>query len=580
MNNITLRDYQQDNSDKIIEAIKAQNKLILLKQAGGSGKTYTLLKTISKLIYDGIISKAIFVTPRINLTKQTHVLGEFGYHQGSKSKDIDRPIVIANLQTLVNKPIKTDLVVFDEVHLLTSLINKYIKGNHAKQYIGISATPYSSEGKLLIGWETAYNIKHPYDEKWLIKQGYLAPMQYYQVGKPIVEFKTSKATGEVSNKDSEKIVEENVLGDIVKSLIEKKGKVALMQDRTLVTCQNIRHAYLLQSDFEQRGFKTLIVTSKDRQGLKNLERFKNESKENILITVDMVSTGTDIPPLTDIVLARVFGSHTNYRQTVLRGTRLFDGKTHFRVWDFGGNFDRLGNPLDTPQLTKGKEKKEKPNCPQCMKGKMYIYDRKIDFNDMIWVLYKKCPECEFKTKDFKELDYIECSQCNKIHIKDEITLHNGYYGVQCDCGHFEAYERVVSKPLQATLIHERKEVKEMLRGYIKEPYLTAIVALADDNILAYSLEVLLNLNNAYTQKSKQLVIERLIKNFGDIRLWRYISNAMIEHNISIKKGFNKELFLNSQNYLYYDFNKKQPLTRLKIQNTLRKLNIIGKGYRV
>ena len=577
MKNVTLYDYQQHNSNAIIEAIKAGNKQILLKQAGGSGKTYTLLKTLDFLISEGIIKKAIFCTPRINLTQQTFKQIDAGYYQGDKSKDLHKPIIIANLHTLVKRPLKCDVVVFDEVHLLTSLVNKY---KDYKQAIGISATPYTGKGEILPQWENAKTIDHPYSEKWLMDNNRLSPMQYYVVGKPkITSLKVTKS-GELTNAQSEEIVKENKLGDIVGSLINKMGADRLKTARTIVSCQNIKHAYLLEQDFRQRGYKTLIVTSKDNQGLKNLEKFKNGSEENILLSVDMVTTGTDIPNITDVVIARIFGSHTNYRQFVLRGTRRYEGKTHFNVWDFGDHFDRLGNPLEAPKLKAFKEKEDNPNCPQkdhegnkCQ-GKLYIYDRKVDMEEMAIVLFKKCPICGHKEHSFKDLDYIECSQCNKIHLKDKITLENGYYGVKCDCGNFEAFEKVTSKPLRAVLTHTKVEVMQTLATYIKEPYLSHIVAFTEDKILAYAMEVMHDMNGFYSKKSKGLIIRKLTELYPTVYSWRAIRDALIVNNVRLPYKVNFNKLKEHQREIFFEFKNKGKLTERKINNTLRKYKVI------
>ena len=570
MKNVTLRDYQKANSDKLIEAIKAGKKLILLKQAGGSGKTYTLLKTLDILIKEGVIKKAIFCTPRINLTMQTYKQIDAGYYQGNKSKDLDKPIIIANLHTLVKRPLKCDLVVFDEVHLLTTMINKY---KDYKQAIGISATPYSSDASPLKGWEKAFIIDHSYDEKWLIKNNYLSPMQYFIANHMDYNIKINKSTGEITSSDAEKIVKENKLGDIVGSLELKIGEEALKKNRIVVSCQNINHAYILKEDFKNRGYKPLIVTSRDRKGLKNIEAFKANSEENILLFVDMVSTGTDIPNITDVVLARAFGSHTNYRQTVLRGTRLFEGKTHFNVWDFGDNLKGLGNPLKTPTIKKRLPTKEpKANCPaivnsvQCQ-GRLYTYDRKIDMTELVIVLYKRCPICGHQEIDYTELQYIECSKCGKAHMLDKLIYKDNSYGVECNCGNYEVYEKVTSKPLQATLLHSKKEVREILGSYLKEPLLSNIVALEGDKVLAYTVEVIGNLNNNYTEDSKRKVIKRLINRYrGRTAIWEYITNTIIEFDVR----HNERLEISSQSYLYAQLKRREPLTKRKVVNALKR----------
>lgn len=75
--------------------------------------------------------------------------------------------------------------------------------------------------------------------------------------------------------------------------------------------------------------------------LQRIREFRNRSKPGIVVTVDMLSTGVDIPDLEFIVLLRPIRSRILFTQMLGRGTRrgeFFPDKSHFTVFDcFGGS---------------------------------------------------------------------------------------------------------------------------------------------------------------------------------------------------------------------------------------------------
>ncbi|MBM7834924.1 type I restriction-modification system endonuclease [Clostridium sardiniense] len=66
-----------------------------------------------------------------------------------------------------------------------------------------------------------------------------------------------------------------------------------------------------------------------------IKRFKNEKYPNIAVTVDLLSTGIDVPRIDKIVFLRRVKSRILYEQMLGRATRLCDtiGKTHFEIFD-------------------------------------------------------------------------------------------------------------------------------------------------------------------------------------------------------------------------------------------------------
>lgn len=76
-----------------------------------------------------------------------------------------------------------------------------------------------------------------------------------------------------------------------------------------------------------------------------IKRFKNERYPNIVVTVDLLSTGIDVPRIDKIVFLRRIKSRILYEQMLGRATRLCDeiGKTHFEIFDCVRLYEALKN---------------------------------------------------------------------------------------------------------------------------------------------------------------------------------------------------------------------------------------------
>lgn len=74
-----------------------------------------------------------------------------------------------------------------------------------------------------------------------------------------------------------------------------------------------------------------------------IKKFKNEQYPNIAVTVDLLSTGIDVPKIDKIVFLRRVKSRILYEQMLGRATRLCDsiGKTHFEIFDCVGIYEAL-----------------------------------------------------------------------------------------------------------------------------------------------------------------------------------------------------------------------------------------------
>lgn len=79
-----------------------------------------------------------------------------------------------------------------------------------------------------------------------------------------------------------------------------------------------------------------------------IKRFKNEKYPNIVVTVDLLTTGIDVPEITNLIFMRRVKSRILFEQMLGRATRLCSeiNKTHFEIFDPVGVYESL-EPVNT-----------------------------------------------------------------------------------------------------------------------------------------------------------------------------------------------------------------------------------------
>ena len=114
------------------------------------------------------------------------------------------------------------------------------------------------------------------------------------------------------------------------------------REKTLVFCANQAHALVIRDLINQTKTSTdplycVRVTADDGAlGEQYLRDFQDNEKSipTILTTSQKLSTGVDARNVRNIVLLRPINSMIEFKQIIGRGTRLYDGKDHFTIYDF------------------------------------------------------------------------------------------------------------------------------------------------------------------------------------------------------------------------------------------------------
>jgi type I restriction enzyme R subunit len=176
--------------------------------------------------------------------------------------------------------------------------------------------------------------------------------------------------------------------------VKKFLELINQNQKTLVFCATQKHAALIRDLVNQFSTSKSInychrVTAEDgAMGEQYLRDFQDNEKSipTVLTTSQKLSTGVDAPEIRNIVLLRPVDSMVEFKQIVGRGTRLFDGKDYFTLFDFVKAHQHFkdpawdGEPLEPEPAPEGGkprvckvcqvnpcvcEKEEENECEEC-----------------------------------------------------------------------------------------------------------------------------------------------------------------------------------------------------------------------
>ncbi|MDZ7968921.1 MAG: DEAD/DEAH box helicase family protein [Nostoc sp. DedSLP03] len=131
--------------------------------------------------------------------------------------------------------------------------------------------------------------------------------------------------------------------DLFRYLLETGGA----EQKTIIFCNSDRHADLIEETMEkiytkwcqknnQQRVESYAFKCTDKGGGQELiPDFRGSSRTHfIATTVDLLTTGVDVPVVRNIVFFNQINSPISFYQMVGRGTRLSENKLMFRVYDY------------------------------------------------------------------------------------------------------------------------------------------------------------------------------------------------------------------------------------------------------
>lgn len=171
--------------------------------------------------------------------------------------------------------------------------------------------------------------------------------------------------------------------DFNKVILEKLTDYLDTDDdgKTLIFAANDLHAdmvvRLLKKAYEDKGIPVhddaiIKITGYIKNPEEAIKRFKNEKYPNIVVTVDLLTTGIDVPKIINLVFLRRVRSRILYDQMLGRATRLCPkiGKTSFYIFDAVHLYEHLKNITDM-----------KPVVVNTNLSLMELYQRALDATD-------------------------------------------------------------------------------------------------------------------------------------------------------------------------------------------------------
>jgi len=241
---------------------------------------------------------------------------------------------------------------------------------HTTQIFGNPVFSYSYRQAVidghLIDYEPVYNIKTKLSEEGIIWKKGERPKAYNPETGKIEELAVLEDELKIEVEQFNKLVitepfNRAVIKQLV-NLIDPEG-----DEKTLVFAARDEHADLIVSIFKEE-FKAIgitveqgtieKITGKSYDPEKLTREFKNEKFPTIAVTVDLLTTGIDVPKITNLVFMRRVRSRILYEQMLGRATRQCEEieKTVFKVYDAVKLYDGLGDfiqikPVSDPKIS-------------------------------------------------------------------------------------------------------------------------------------------------------------------------------------------------------------------------------------
>jgi type I restriction enzyme R subunit len=424
-----LRPYQRDANEAVEKAIAERKRNLLVAMATGTGKTFTLVNQIYRLMKTGIARRVLFLVDRRALAAQAvRAFSAFEAEPGQKFDQIyevyssrfqaedfgeedkfdpkvlpqkyltdPQPghafVYVATIQRMAvnvlgrqavfglgDEPIEEDAAPLDiPIHAFDVIVADECHRGYTSQEIstwrstldhfdaikiGLTATPASHT----TAYFTQKVFEYPYERA--VREGYLVDYDVIRVrsdvrmnglflreGENVEIVDTQTGLSKMDQLEDERAFATSELEAKItapesnRKLIEELKKYTDDHERqfrrfpkTLVFAVNdlphTSHAdqiVELAREVYNRGDAFVEkITGKVDRPLQKIREFRNRPSPGIAVTVDLLTTGVDIPDLEFIVFLRPVKSRILFEQMLGRGTRKgekYPNKDHFTVVD-------------------------------------------------------------------------------------------------------------------------------------------------------------------------------------------------------------------------------------------------------
>ncbi len=390
-----LRYYQEIAINNALEAIANHQERILLTLATGTGKTaiafqiaWKLFQTRWNLKRDGNRR------PRILFLADRNILADQAYNAFSSfsedalvrirpneirkngSVPTNGSIFFTIFQTFMSgtdkdgkpapyfgayPPDYFDFIVIDECHRGGANDESNWRGileyfSPAVQ-LGLTATPKKEQN--INTYKYFGEPVYIYSLKEGINDGFLTPFKVKRIKTTLDDYIYTSDDQIIEGEIEEgRLYTEPDFNKIIEIKEREAKRVQIFMDeanrneKAIIFCATQDHAAAVRDSVNQYKQSSnpnycVRVTANDGEiGEQFLREFQDNEKTipTILTTSQKLSTGVDARNIRNIVLMRPINSMIEFKQIVGRGTRLFDGKEFFTIYDFVDAYHHFSDP--------------------------------------------------------------------------------------------------------------------------------------------------------------------------------------------------------------------------------------------
>lgn len=231
---------------------------------------------------------------------------------------------------------------------------------HTTQIFGKPVFKYTYREAVIEGYLVDYDAPHKIKTQFNTEGIKYSKGETLALYDPVThEITNSEVLQDEMNFDVEKFNKQIITPSFNRTVLEEIARDIdpedVMQGKTLIYAVDDEHADLivkiLKEIYTNYGIDNdavMKITGSVAGGNKRkvqeaIKRFKNERFPSIAVTVDLLTTGIDVPEITTLVFMRRVKSRILFEQMLGRATRLCPkiNKTHFEIYDPVGVYDSL-----------------------------------------------------------------------------------------------------------------------------------------------------------------------------------------------------------------------------------------------
>jgi superfamily II DNA or RNA helicase len=352
------RPYQAEAIEAVNSDIMTGGSAGLVLMATGLGKTRVASGVVEQWLYDRPSNEVLLLSPSLALVPQlessiwpylpktvaTHAL------TGSEKPSFEGGITVATQQSMLKRGEEDreryGLIIVDEAHHAPANGYRHLLAQLEPMYLlGMTATPWRGDERQLaeVFGDPLFTVSIVEG----MQLGYLVDVDYRMLLDNIDwDWVHKNLKGMLSVKELNRRLFIPERDDAVVAKI-RQHLDDLPDPRCVIFCRSIPHVEAITKFLKADGYKARAIHSKMNQ--KERTRVLHEFRIGafpIIVTVDMLNEGIDIPDVNLIVFLRVTHSRRIFVQQLGRGLRLAEGKTVVRVLDFVSDVRRIAAGLD------------------------------------------------------------------------------------------------------------------------------------------------------------------------------------------------------------------------------------------